>query len=209
MNRIYEKCVALFATVTIVATLVLPTTLARSTIILPFPGKGTGGGCGAPSTVFTFSQSTNGGAVTGFSVRQPAAVTGGGNQLRATFAASTVAALATDHVSVGIQSSTSAVTTTPTYTFPGIAEILFSGASGFSIASSATIVSDWTTFTFTSSNVLIVIMDISASVSAGRQTNGGGLYFKAAAATYNQAAPAGFSTDTSTFAITTIEARTC
>lgn len=183
-----------------------PTSLKLSsaragTVSIPFPGPGTGGtGCSAGTTVYSFVHSGNSGNLANFTVRQPATPTGGGNQARVTFAAATTGNLITSHASIAIHTS-GGNSTTPV-------ELFFSGVSGFTITTSNTLTSDWSPITFTTSDELLVIMDMTGATNMGRQTAGALTYFKGGAS-YNQTTPGGLATDASTFAITTIEARTC
>lgn len=63
-------------------------------------------------------------------------VSSGRPRVRVTFKAGTSGGLTLDHASIGVQSTTYNTQTTPM-------ELRFSGASGFAIAATATITSDW------------------------------------------------------------------
>lgn len=112
-----------------------------------------------------------------------------GTQVRVTFVAAIGFAFALDHASIALCSSGADAAETPT-------ELLFSGASGFSIAAGQTITSDWTTFTLTESSGYLVISDLSsASTNRPRRRAYGGTYqtyYKASTDSYNVADVSGF-----------------
>jgi hypothetical protein len=113
--------------------------------------------------IFTVAQSGSDSGEDGHSWRNVIAITGNAlDQIRLTFVASSAGQLTLDHASIGISNGTTMQTTaTPT-------ELLFSGASGFTIPASASITSDWVNFSgFTSSDKLVVVMDMAAA-PAGR-----------------------------------------
>ena len=142
------------------------------------------------TTIFTDTKTGDDTGNDGFSFRQVCTITGGAqSQVRVTFKASSAATLRLDHASIGIQTGTQdACTATPV-------ELLFAGVSGFSISNGATITSDWANLSgFTSSNKLIVVMDASATAGSGdyavnTASTGQTLWFAAASASYNVAAP--------------------
>jgi hypothetical protein len=133
-----------------IPTVIIPPRLAPASASLALTGA-------APSvvqatTVFVATLATQGSFFHDESVRQliTPLLAGGATNVRVTFTAQTT--LAAGHVSIGIQSTTYNTTATPV-------ELKFGGVSGFPSTSGASITSDWTSFTFSSSDKLIVIID--------------------------------------------------
>lgn len=148
------------------------------------------------STTFNANQA----GVGGYSFRDPRTLSNGGNFVRVKFqAAASGANFLTNNCSIGIQSSASATVATPV-------ELKFAGASGFNIAPGATIVSDWLAFTTTAGVVVIVVIDNGATSDIALLASGTE-YFKSATASYNVAAPAGFSSEADLSGVATIEVR--
>lgn len=162
------------------------------------------GGFGAPVEIWTAAQSATV-SLSNRSHRNVAeSLSDGGAQVRVTFAASGSASTVIDNASVGIRDgSTGNTTATPV-------ELLFSGASGVTITAGNSIVSDWASLSFLSSDDLIVVIDYGSSGGADLFTNSRspGSYFKLSADSYNVASPAGFSFSANTSTgMTKIEAR--
>lgn len=138
------------------------------------------------SNAYTGSLTIN----TGVSYRAPtdATISAGGTQVRVTFKAGTGGTMVVANCSIGIQSAAEVTTATPV-------ELKFSGVSGFSIASSATILSDWATLTTSNGQTLVVVIDNTSgsSIFLSGKGSGGLTYFRTGAQTYNSANPGGFS----------------
>jgi hypothetical protein len=124
-----------------------------------------------------------------------------GSEVRLWFKAGD-AAWAVSHCAIGIRSgSTGNTTATPT-------EVLFGGASGFSLAAYAEIGSDWQSFTFNEAVDHLVICDQTSGKPAFTQP-GSSYYYLVGGSTYSQASPGGLSSggDASTYGIFKIEVR--
>ena len=151
------------------------------------------GGTQTPTTVYSTSLGTNNSGNAGYSFRKAIAPSAGGSQVRVTFmAASSGANFKTDHCAIAVKGSATLPSTQAAPT-----ELLFSGAAGFNIAPGNTIVSDWLTFPFSVSDILVVVMDFAASGGGDTSYNGSGsnsTYYKAATASYNTASVSGFTT---------------
>lgn len=120
-------------------------------------------------------------------------LSGGGDQVRVRFVAPSVTqGMVVDNASVGVLGGATAPNCTTNPPVP----LTFSGASGFSIASGASIVSDWVNLSFLSSDTLIVDHDYGAATS-GHQEGGGNTgsiaYFRASYDGYNLATVSGMS----------------
>lgn len=163
-------------------------------------GAGKASGGGGPVNIFTPSTSplnsddTN--VSTSFRMRLVVSAASLGN-LRASFQASSTTGLATGHASICKWDGTAA----PSCTAPPL-QLLFSGASGFSIGAGASITSDFVnhsaSFSIAPGDSVIVIFDV--TTPGGQrfrtgQTNAT-LFFLGAVTTWNQANPAGFGTGT-------------
>lgn len=117
------------------------------------------------------------------------AITASGTQCRVTFKAGTSGAFNTNNCSVGKSAGSGNTTTTPV-------ELKFNGVSGFSLAASATITSDWVQLpdTVTTADSLVVVMDCGATGNAGyNASSAAGGYFRSAFASYANSSAAGFS----------------
>lgn len=126
----------------------------------------------------------------------------GGRWIRATFEAASAATSQVDNASVGIRSSNADTAATPV-------EFLFSGVSGFTLTAGTSITSDWAQISCTTSDSLIVVMDIH-STNGTLRFSGSGMnsYFKAATNSYNQASVSGFTLEASrTYVVNKIEVR--
>lgn len=151
-----------------------------------------------PTTIFTDTLTSDDNNNDGLSVRNVLAITGGAQtQIRVTFKASSSQGLHADHCSIGISTGTNANTTAiPT-------ELLFSGASGFTIAANGLITSDFVNFAgFTAADKLVAILDVNAAGAGGLiddlASTGNVNWFAVATASYNVAAPAGFASQATT-----------
>lgn len=170
-------------------------------------GFGAGGGFGSPTTIWSATLGTDGSGWENYSVRNLAeSLSGGGTQVRVRFVASAAASLTLDHASVGIRTSNADTSATPV-------ELLFSGASGFTITAGNTLTSDWADLTFLSSDTLVITCDVAASNGNPKVTSGGStnMYARSAFDSYNQSSVSSFSLNTPggfrTVAINQIEAR--
>lgn len=175
-------------------------------------------GTWSPNEMYAYGPTTVGGdngLNTGLSLRTVSNPIGGSwSQVRVTYLGGSVSGLACQNVSVGVQASGSATVSTPV-------ELLFGGAHGFNATSTPGVLtkSDWTNFTISSGNTLIVTCDGNTSVPNSpalvTTTNAGylfggsqGSYYKGAAQSYNVAAPTGFmSTPKTTYGLYSIEVR--
>lgn len=153
-----------------------------------------------PTTIFTDALPNAVGGFGGLSIRNELPITGGSlGQVRVTFASAAGANLITDHCSIGVsaQNGTGSSTATPI-------ELTFTGASGFNIGPSSTIVSDWVTLAFAITDLLIVDLDTNAS-------NGGIVYdtvdtnYRNTGASYNVQTVAGFSSNPQVVCVALIE----
>lgn len=171
-------------------------------IVLPTPrvvfsviGRALGFMGGTPPAVEVYSDSlpSNNAGNSGYSFRKAITPSAGGSNVRVTFkAASSGANFKTDHCSIAVKGSSTLPSTDATPT-----ELLFSGASGFNISPGNTIVSDWLSFSFTGSDILVVVMDFAASGGGDCGYNSSGsnsTYYKAATASYNTASVSGYTT---------------
>ncbi len=142
-----------------------------------------------PVIAFTQTFNSDSGDAPGYSVRSICGtLSAGGSKIRVKITSGGLVGqgLNVNHVSIGKQNTTYNTTATPT-------ELLFHGASGFSIPTTTTIYSDWTNFNTTIGDTLISILDRGSSPAFTRYNSAGGgpYYYQAAAASYNQSAPAG------------------
>lgn len=143
-----------------------------------------------PTTIFTpiGGLNTQDGGFAGGSVRSRLTITSGSlGRVRATFQAGASGGLVAAHCSIGVFGGGFTQTTaTPV-------ELLFGGASGFSIAAGASITSDYVTLAFTSADQLVAIIDETSGFIAnnnGTATNALMEYGLSPKATYNVAVPA-------------------
>ena len=143
------------------------------------------------TVIYTGAINGNDTGNTGYTLRNVVAITGNAQgQVRCTFQGSGSAAFSTNNCSIGISTGTNADTTaTPV-------ELLFSGRSGFAIGANSQITSDWANLSgFTSSNLLVVIIDMAATNGNdgfNASIVGATGYYHAATASYNNATtPAG------------------
>ena len=143
-----------------------------------------------PVTVFTDALTS--GDVSGwggFSIRNLCTTSGAtGTKVRITVKAPASGTFKCDHVGIGKQSTTYNTAATPV-------ELLFSGGSGFTLASGGgTLTSDFANMNVASGDVLIVIFDNSAAGGGTIPSDSsapGSSYDLAATASYNAASPAG------------------
>lgn len=119
----------------------------------------------------------------GYTVRNiiPISIVGEYDEIRATCKAALANALEVDNMSVGIHTSGGSTSATPT-------EILENATSGMSVAAGAKKTTDWTTFSFTDTDDLILIFDISSVASYFKLAISGSdsVYTKAATKSYDQ-----------------------
>lgn len=142
------------------------------------------------TSIFTPSHVLDGttiGDYAGYSTRMVCTITGNAQgQVRVTlYGAPDIVTF--DHASIGISNGTGGETTgTPT-------ELKFGGSSGGTIPVSGTLVSDWLVFAgFTSSDKLVVTVDISGGKPAYENGITNVNCFRGTTPSYNQIAPAGF-----------------
>lgn len=157
------------------------------THLIGFGAKRASGGYGAASSAWTATGlSTNDTGYENYSIRvRTTTLAAGGSQIRVRFVASTAASFSCDNCSIGVASgATDATTATPI-------ELLFSGVSGFTITAGNSLVSDWATLTTTTSNAVVVIMDVAASNGNVRYRGSGSgtVYYQSATNSYATAAP--------------------
>lgn len=129
--------------------------------------------------------------------------TGPWNEIRVTFQAGAATGLSADNCAVGIRSGSSDDTmATPT-------ELLFSGGSGFSISAGQEITSDWLSFSFTHTDELLVVNDVSSGTQVVRYLGSGadGDYLSAGSNTYNTATVSMSSGGSRAFGVNKVEAR--
>lgn len=139
------------------------------------------------TTLYSKTLDTDATAWEGRSLRQllPAAGVASEGQIRVRFTAGSTG-LQVDHASVALLGGA---------TFPNVSatptNLAFSGSAGFNIGNNATITSDWVTFAATSSDQIVVIMDITAGGTKGSfryaSEVGATVRYKDASASYNQA----------------------
>lgn len=147
-----------------------PSIIRAGSLSLMGVGKPAGGG--GPTTLFSASPALNANDVnTGTSFRICCPITGSSStQIRATFQASTTTGLTTGHCSIGKRDPAEVPNYPNTLATP--LQLLFSGGSGFSIGSSASITSDWLTlsgFSLTTGDQAVVIFD--ATTPGGQRFN--------------------------------------
>lgn len=122
------------------------------------------------------------------------------NQFRVTFEASSANTWKVDNASLGISIHTAATAdnASDAETTATPVELLFSGASGFTLTAGTTIVSDWVTLAgVASTSLLVVVQDVSNTGGNSREISGLGAVttggtsanFKAATNSYNVASP--------------------
>jgi hypothetical protein len=158
----------------------------------PFPARPRGGVWASGQTwAPSSSLASNGTGDGGISFRQVlSSVTQAGDQVRVTINASTAGALAANNVSIAKVNSATAPNCDSTPV-----ELKFSGASGFSLASSGVAVSDWLDFRVAVGDNIMVIIDFGATANPRfvSATTNCHQYFKAATASYTSATASGFS----------------
>jgi hypothetical protein len=158
------------------------------------------GGVGPATTVFDVAASlTEDDPVAGLSIRQlVSSISTGGSEIRITVKPGAGTGLTVAHCSVGHQLSAGQTTATPV-------ELLFSGGAGFVTAAGVSVVSDWLSFSTTASETLIVVIDVTTGNVAGL-AGLGSQYYKTGA-TYNDANPAGLSSQAYTLGLAKVEVR--
>lgn len=148
------------------------------------------------TTIFTETMPGSDSGNNGLSLRNVFAITGGSlGQVRVTFSTPGGSPAVVDHASIGIATGTLSNTTAAPV------ELTFSGGHGFTFPATSTpsIVSDWVNLPgFTSSNDLVVVMDLNATTGGGDYganvtTSTGTMYFLSGAS-YNVATPSGTTT---------------
>lgn len=135
------------------------------------------------STVFSLSLTGNDNGSAGYTLRNRCLTTGGGTKVRVTFqASSTGSGLIAAHCGIGVWDGSAGWSTIA----PPV-ELLFGGGHGFSIATSASIVSDLANLTFNSGDTLIAILDCGATGDPAALTGqpANSLGYAAATASYN------------------------
>lgn len=167
----------------------------RPGVIFSVIGRALGfmGGLPPATTVYSDSLPSNNTGNAGYSFRKAITPAAGGSNVRITFkAASSGANFKTDHCSIAVKGS---ATLPDTQAIP--TELLFGGLAGFNIAPGNTIASDWLSFSFTGSDILVVVMDFASSGGGDCGYNSSGsnsTYYKAATASYNTASVSGYTT---------------
>jgi hypothetical protein len=159
-----------------------------------------GGGALTITTIRNQALTSNNLGTGGWSLRIKVVLTGPSGtagQVRVTFeAGSGGGSWQVDHASIGVATFNSPGGGSDTLATP--VELLFSGASGFTLGNGLTLVSDWATLgSFLSSDVLCVIADQHATNDntryvAGLSTSDCYEYYLAATASYATASGAGF-----------------
>ncbi len=145
-----------------------------------------------PTTVFSATAATNDSGNNGYSFRCRVTTTAGGlGQVRVRFIAPDANTFQTDHVSIGLAvTSPTPPSAGGTSTQATPVELLFTGASGFTITAGNTLTSDWATLAFNNGDDLVVIIDFhSSNGNEKAQNSGGHLYYQAATATYADSSP--------------------
>jgi hypothetical protein len=139
---------------------------------------------GVAETTFSGTLTTNSTGWTNYSLREvytASVITTSGTKVRVTFTAPN-ATFTVAHASIGELVSGCQVVSCN--------ELLFSGGSGFSISSGASITSDWLTFAIDETKGYVVIFDITSDSVRWKATTGVNEYYKAGA-TYNVTNPSG------------------
>jgi hypothetical protein len=142
------------------------------------------------SLVREYTPNNSATGITGYSYRSHVAdLQAGGSQVRVRFTAPSAGAMQLDHASIAIQASGADAVATPI-------ELKFAGSSGVTVPAGGSTWSDWATMPFSSSDVLLVVIDIASANGNFRYLSpapsGDGSYTKAATASWNQATVSGF-----------------
>ncbi|MCC6946394.1 MAG: discoidin domain-containing protein [Bradyrhizobiaceae bacterium] len=137
------------------------------------------------SDAWQVTTNTDGGGNDGYSWRTVADVDSGGEYLRIRFVAPTNGPFNVNNAAIGIQSSGASTTSTPV-------ELLFSGASGFSLAAGESVWSDPLPLSFSAADNLVIIFDIDTGNPRVANSGADGAYYKAATVSYDQASGSGF-----------------
>ncbi|MGE0056242.1 MAG: hypothetical protein AB7S74_18765 [Hyphomicrobium sp.] len=119
-------------------------------------------------------------------------LSGGGDEVRVRFIASASQGLFVDNASIGVLGGATA----PNCTTNPPVELKFGGASGFTVGAGGSIVSDWASLPFLSTDTLIVTADHGATASGhkeGSLNSGSVSWFRAAYNGYNLATVSGMS----------------
>ncbi len=144
-----------------------------------------------PTTIFSASTWGDHPGLQNYSLRDTAAITGDSlGQVRVTFQAGSSGTLDLKHAAIAIIGTAIAPNTqfTPT-------ELLFGGVSGFtSLASNATITSDWVNFSCLATDTIMVIMDIGSTNGdiVTKTLSGANEYYQGGTVSYNQSTVTGF-----------------
>lgn len=144
-----------------------------------------------------FSKTLNGnsGLNGEFTQREAITFSRGGTHVRVTFVAATDNALTVNHAAIGKQNSGYNTTSVPT-------ELKFGGSSGFSLSAGQSITSDWETYSTTSSEVHLVVVD---TTGGGQRVNADGTATRWTTTdivnSYNVASPTGTWTPLTSWAL--------
>lgn len=167
-------------------------------------GADTGRGPAQTAKSYTLNANNNNGSVTNQCRDVISSILAGGAQVRVTFVASTTGSYVCPHVSIGVRSSADDMSTNPPI------ELLFSGASGFSITAGNSITSDWADLTTVAGNDLLVHLDVTTENARNTTTGGDGIYRKnGSTGEYNTAVVSGYTlTNSRIDGISLVEVRT-
>jgi len=153
------------------------------------------------TTIFSDASLTGNPSPGGYSLRQALTITGAAQgQVRVTFqAAANVGSagnFAVNNASIGISTQTSGGTAGAYNTTATPVQLTFSASNGFNISTNgATLTSDWVNLTgFTSTSILIVVMDCAATCGCAEDTVGNvnwSTWYSSSNPSYNAASPTG------------------
>lgn len=149
---------------------------------------GTSWAAAGPTTIYTATLTGDNPSIDGYSHRMQCPVTGSAiTQVRVSIKATSAQTLVVAHASIGINNGGGSTTATPV-------ELLYSGASGFTIGPGLTKTSDWLNFTGISPGTdAMVIYDITSGGVAMGTATGTTLWYRVAFASYNSSSGASFS----------------
>jgi hypothetical protein len=141
-----------------------------------------------PVAIFSRTLDTDTSVASNISMRQSCgSLAAGGTRARVRFEAPASGTFFCDNAAIGVRTGTGfATVATPV-------ELLFSAASGFTIANGTQITSDWATLTFADTDTLIVIMDVGAASADRSLVEAGAGAFRLTFDSYNVASDSGFS----------------
>lgn len=170
---------------------------------------------GPAFTLLAITNTTDGAGNAGLSFRESyGSLSGSADQIRVTFEASTAnGAFQVDHCSIAVIGGSTYPNVDSTNPSTGVTqpvELLFSGASGFNIAQSGTLASDWMNLKLRATDTIAVIFDHN-SISGGAHRRTAALSYnafsKAASASYNVASVTGYTGEAISRGVKLIEGR--